>query len=404
MAKVSNLKARRVLGGVLVAVALTTAAAAQDTNLQALRTAAEAGDTGAQMAIGLALLWGPEADPPQARLFLQQAARSGDMDATRVLGEHLVGGWVMQRDVPAGLPLLQAAVAAGDAEAKVVLGSFYLYGTGLDRDSARALDLFEDAARAGNGLGLQRYGEALMWSRDDPAVAEDYLRRSGEMGVGSAWTTLAEGAMYNYLGKGSRAKFDGYAERGLTAGENRIVVLEAQRRMWGISMRASGPEAVALLEQAADAGNTEAVRFLIRLVRDGNKYNVRRQPARALGYFETYAGLLSAADRARYSIAFDAAAARSPTAYAEVAEAFERRGDLKSAAFGKDLFAANPNLAIYILQVDMKRRGVYGGPLDGMAAKSTLSALLGECPTLDDPTQCNDTVMHPDVIGALLAR
>jgi hypothetical protein len=52
----------------------------------------------------------------------------------------------------------------------------------------------------------------------------------------------------------------------------------------------------------------------------------------------------------------------------------------------------------------MRRRGLYGGPLNGLATRSTLRALWRACMTLDDSVPCRDGVMHPDVIGALLAR
>jgi len=371
-----------------------------------LEAAAEAGNPRARTSLGVALLWGlhQPADPVRARSLLEQAAQDRDSEAMRVLGEQLVAGWVFERDVATGLPLLDAAIAEGDVKAHVLLGSLHLNGIGVARDTDRALALFEAAASMGDGEGLERFGSMLMWERVDPARAEDYLRRAGEMGRGSAWTTLAEGAMYAYLGTGSRAKFSAYAEKAATAGEPRVAVLEAQRRMWGISMRASGPATIAGLEEAASQGNPEALKFLISLVRDGNRYNIRKDTAKAATYLEGFADLLTPLEIEQFSMTIDAARTRQLPDFEVLSARLQAHPELKSIWFGKELFAANPNFAIYLLQEQMRHNGTFEGEVNGLATTATLRALGTECATLQDTTRCGDSVMHPDVIGALLAR
>ncbi|MCK4712065.1 MAG: sel1 repeat family protein [Marinosulfonomonas sp.] len=373
---------------------------------QLLQEAADAGNLQAQVTLGMALLWGSygEADPARAHSLLDQAAGKGNIKALRVLGEQLIGGWVFEQDVISGRTMLEKAAATGDTEAKIVLGTFFMEGTRLNRDTDHALMLFEEAAQSGNGEGLERYGEILMWSQRDPVAAENYLRRAGELGRGTAWVTLAEGAMYAYLGGKSRAKFDGFSEKARDAGEGRIAVLEAERQMWGISMRASGPKTIAGLEEAAKAGNKDAVKFLISLVRNGNRLNIRKNTEQAKTYLDHFSALLTPAEVEQFLFTFDAVKARSTAAYKALAEDLENRPELKSLWFGKELFAANPNFAVYLLQVDMKGKGIYTGPLDGMATRSTLRAIYSECQTIRDASRCGDAVLHPDVIGALLAR
>ncbi len=373
---------------------------------QLLEEAAAAGNPQAQTTLGVALLWGlyGEADPVRARALLDQAVSNGSTKAQRVLGEQLVRGSMFDQNVELGLPMLEKAVAAGDAKAKVALGSLLLDGTSLNRDQPRALMLIEEAAASGNGKGLERFGRKLMWSKKDPALAEGYLRRAGELGRGSAWTTLAKGAMYGYLGAGSRAKFDGFAEMARDAGEDRIAVLEAKRKIWGISMRASGPEAIEGLEQAAKADNKEAVKFLIGLVRSGNNLNVRKDPVRARAYLDRFSGLLSPKEVAQLSMSIDATEVKTISEYKSVAADFYAHPELKSLSFGKELYAANPNFAMYLLQSEMKRNGIYSGTLNGLATRSTLRSIWLECQTLGNTSRCGDTIMHPDVIGELLAR
>ena len=59
---------------------------------------------------------------------------------------------------------------------------------------------------------------------------------------------------------------------------------------------------------------------------------------------------------------------------------------------------------MYVLQDNMKRNAVYSGSLNGLATRLTINSLWRECQTIKDPRSCGDAVMHPDVIGALLAR
>lgn len=375
--------------------------------LALLEEAAAAGDAQAQSALGQALLWGTmvPADPARAQSLLAAAADQGERAAQRILGENLIGGWILPADPKTGLPFLEAA-AADDSAAQISLGGFLLEGKAVPQDRRRALALFEAAAEAGDGAGLERYGADLMWSERDAAAAERYLARAGEMGRASAWATLAEGAMYGYLGGGStsRAKFAGYAEKARAAGDQRIEVLDATRQMWGISIRASGPGTVASLTEAAEAGNAEAAKALISLLRDGNKYNVRRDRAGAEAALARYTALIGPAETARATFALDLAKARSPAAWAELAPRLAADPALRGAAFGSALFAANANGATWLLQSRLKARGIYAGPLDGFAGRGTIRATYIACRSLPPGAACNDSVMRPDILGAILMQ
>ncbi len=373
-----------------------------------LSQAAGAGLDAAQLELGQAYLAGTSvaADPAKAQSLLEQAVEQGNTDAMRVLGEQLAGGWKIPRDAERGRALLEQAIAAGDVASNVTLGELMLYGNGVPKDREGALALFETAAEAGNGHGLAIYGENLMWSQRDWARAEAILTRAAELGATEAWVTLAHGAMYGYLGGGrkSRAKFDGFAEKARAAGEDEIAVYEATRNMWGINMRASGPETIARLRADADEGNVAAARFLIELLRDGNRLNLRRRPVEAQEALDTYAGLLGEKAVAQYDISLAAAKAWVPGEWAKVAAAYEARPDLKSVSFGIDMYKANENVAFYILQQRYHDAGLYNGPINGYANWPILRVINVTCRDLDRPERCQDSVMRPDVIGALLAQ
>ena len=357
----------------------------------------------------MTLIYGGEGVPKDVDAglkALKTLAEAGDVAAQRNLGEMLVGGWVAPRDVAAGRPLLEAAAAAGDSKAQLSLGTFYLYGIGLPKDMSRARSLFESAAERGEPTGLRLYGEAVMWSEQNPKLAESYLTRAGDMGQGAAWAILAEGAMYGYLGGGSssRAKFGGFAERARSMGNERIEVLDATRQMWGISMRANGPKTLDKLAKAADAGNGEAARFLIALVRDGNGMNIRKDPARATELAERYAALLSPEEQWRYSFTISAAKTKQVRVYKGLQQQLASAPSQLDKSFGEDLFKANPNFAIYLLQARMKQAGIYRGKLDGLAGNGTVKSLSRVCRQTLSRETCADDVLKAAVVGALIAK
>ncbi len=377
-----------------------------DRGAQLLADAIEVGNVEAQTTLGLALLWGVnrEVNPVRAKALLEDAAEGGDLLAVRVLGQNLLGGWVFEQDVERGMAMLEKAGDAGDPEALVSLGNSYLKRSRASADRRLALDYFERAADLGDGKGLADYGSALMWSQAGPADAEAYLRRAGEMGVGPAWTTLATGAMYGYLGHNSRSKYSDFAERGTAAGEKQIAVLDAQRQIWGISMRASGPKTLAGLEAAADAGNDVATQYLISLVRDGNGLNIRKDPDAARAYLERFSKSLSPLEVRQLGFTIDVSSTKVVPNFAALAETYNSQPDLKSVAFGEDIYAVNPNFSFFVLQQNMREKGLYDEDLNGMATPATLRGVYAECRALANPERCNDTVMRADIIGALLAR
>lgn len=376
------------------------------TDITSTSSAAEEGDAATQVELGEALLYGlsTDADPDRARVLLKAAAEDGNVRAMQILGEQLIWGWFLERDVAEGLALIEQAVSAGDAKAQVALGNLYLYGGPLKKDKSRALALFEAAAAQGDGSGLRSYGSDIMWKWSNPTAAEAYLKRAGKLGDGAAWTALAEGAMYGYFGEKQRRRFSGFAAEAVAMNETRIAVLEAQRRLYGINMRASGPMAIDGLEQAAEAGNPDAARFLIALVRDGNNYNVRKRPRQAEAYLDRFAQHLTETDKIGLAFAIKAARTWDTSHYDALAAEFDGLRSLHTTDFGKDLYAANPNLAMYILQKRWQRTGDYRGAPDGYAGEKTIRALRTACRKLPITRLCRVSVMHPDVIGQLIAR
>lgn len=329
-----------------------------------------------------------------------------DPEALQKAGEALIyAADPALRNVAGGMALLEQSAAAGNVKAMLSLGSLYLYGGGTPRNRTRALEYFEQAAASGDGSGLAQFGMMLMWGESDWSRAQKILIRAAEMGDAGAWATLAEGAMYGYLGGGrySRAKFDGYAAKARAAGNSRIEVLDAIRQMWGISMRADGPAAVAKLRAAADQGNVDAAKYLISLWRDGNGMNVQRDRTAATEAVDRYADLLTKTEIWQYSLSVDAARASDRADYAAIAAEMAAHPERITKPLGGELQKANPHATMYVLQARLQAKGLYRGPLDGLAGKGTLRAMHTACDALFDRSGCDDNLLRPDVIAALVS-
>ena len=373
-----------------------------------LNEAADAGDAAAYTKLGEIYLWGltGETDLARARDFLETAIGLDDTKAMHVLGKQLVAGEKFGQDVEAGLALLKRAAAKKETGAYVTLGKLYMSGEGVPKDSGKALAAFEAAAALGDGQGLAIMGEDMMWREAGAAKAEALLLRAAELGTTEAYVTLAQGAMYGYLSRGafSRKKYTMYSEKALEAGEGRVAILEAERSMWGIGRRASGPLTINGLAAEADNGNAQAAKFLVALLRDGNRYNVRKSTNAARDALEKYGDLFSEKEMAQFELSLNASTARTVAEFEVVAEAYASQPGLKSVRFGMDLYKANPNLAMYILQKRFKSEGTYTGSLNGYATRQTIRAMNKACAATLDMNLCNDSVMRPDVIGGLLAQ
>lgn len=379
-----------------------------EAGVQLLAAAADKGSAEAQNVLGQVYLWGTavDTDASRAERYLLAASKQGQPEAMLTLGQQLVSGGVFSPDLPTGLRWLERSAEANNSKALVALGEIYWRGKFVERDPDRAQQYFEDAAALGDGSGLTLMGTELMWREINATKAEEMLQRAGELGATEAYVRLAEGAMYGYLGGGSlsRKKYDGYAAQAMDAGENRLAVLEAERKLWGIGTRADGAEAVAILTTAAETGNADAAKYLIGLLRDGNNLNVRRSKMGAEDALNRFGDLLSEKERSQYALTLKAAAARTPERYAPVAEAFEQQSKIWSLWFGMELYKANPNVAFYILQRRLADEGKYAGALNGYATRLTLDAVNRACREKLDRSLCDDNVMRPDVIGALLAQ
>ncbi|MFC6760087.1 tetratricopeptide repeat protein [Sulfitobacter porphyrae] len=101
------------------------------------------------------------ADLPRARELAQQAADLGDGPGQRLVGIFLSDGLLQDPDPAAAAQWFALAAAQGDAAAQNRLGEAYRDGLGVDADLTRAATLFRQATTAKHQAGTCNYAQAL---------------------------------------------------------------------------------------------------------------------------------------------------------------------------------------------------------------------------------------------------
>lgn len=160
---------------------------------------------------------------------------------------------------------------------------------------------------------------------------------------------------------------------------------------------------MATLRSASDKGNVDAAKFLISLLRDGNGMNVSRDTSAATEAVKRYAGILSEAEIWQYGVSITASQARDVSGYAALGSEITTHPEWINTALGTELQKTNPRAALYVLQQRLKAKGLYRGPLDGLAGHGTLRAMYAACDRLWDRSGCDDNLLQPSVVASLIS-
>lgn len=121
-------------------------------DLSRLFEAANAGDTKAQLQLGMLSLSGQatvEQNYANAMGWFQNAAARGHAEAHAYIGLIHVQGWGVPKDAAEGVRWLNKAIELGDPHGMLMLASLYQKGNGVPQDGAEALRLLETAAAKG---------------------------------------------------------------------------------------------------------------------------------------------------------------------------------------------------------------------------------------------------------------
>lgn len=178
----------------LGAFACTLAAATP--TLEEWKTKALAGDTTAQVAVGMFYDRGDgvKQNYKEAAKWYEMAAKAGDAHGQNNLGSLYLEGAGVKKDYAKALELFRKAAAQGNANAQCSLGLMIEEGWGTAKNLPTAFDWYRKAAELGSPQAMQNlalgYINGTGVEKNDTEAVR-WLTKSAEAGLGSAQQRLA---------------------------------------------------------------------------------------------------------------------------------------------------------------------------------------------------------------------
>jgi len=279
-----------------------------------------------------------------------RAAQAGSVEGMAELGILLVEGADQTGGPGDGLLWLQKAAAEGSVKAELMLGDLHRAGRIIEPSPEAALAWYRKAIASGKSLGayvraaeLMIANPALAQSPDEPLAL---LRTAAEKGSTSAERTLGRLYLNGTLVQRDPLEARRWLEQAVSHGDATSLVIladlysgrfgdapdpAATERLLEQALASSTPkaapalaahlikagrvaDAVAVLERAGDAGNSEALIELGVMFLGGNM--VPRDLARAEGYFDRASALTGSTPKAETDLAIAFLSSGEPLAAA----------------------------------------------------------------------------------------
>jgi TPR repeat protein len=139
---------------------------------------------------------GIQHDLEKGQKLILSAAAKGDVDASRVVGQGYLSGWMGSIDPIRAAKYFRFAADRDDAKAAFFLAVLYSTGRGVAKDDLEADRLTEKAAELGNRealtfVGVRRMQAYAQGISDDPSDALKWLERATELNEPTAMLTLS---------------------------------------------------------------------------------------------------------------------------------------------------------------------------------------------------------------------
>lgn len=171
----------------MAACAVSAAPQLSAEKFQAMKSAAEKGNSDAQFLVGLQYQAGDgvDRDPQAAVTWFRRAAEAGNAEAQNALGQIYAKGGEIEANPAEARKWLRAAVDQGNTEAAYNLGQVLADGAPTAAERAEAVKWYERAADAGNVEAMCRLAECYargLGRGADPARALEWYRRAAEGG------------------------------------------------------------------------------------------------------------------------------------------------------------------------------------------------------------------------------
>ncbi len=290
----------------LVFVAAATPAKGVEPDIPQIQTRAEGGSIQQEIELASAYLTGRgvRQDEKQAAYWYEKAAESGDPEAQKEIGYFYQIGMGVPFDPVRAVHWYQLSAAGGLLSAKVDLGVAYVWGVGVSRNTSLGEQLFRESAEKGSGLGACYLGDMYysgIGVKRDLAVAKHWFELGTKLHdpraafrLGSLLSTV-EGHAQNLPRAADVLRKP--AEEGYVPAMQALGLLLVNHP----ELAKSPGEAVASLDQAANAGNWRASATLGVLARKGSGMPVDNRSA----YYHFRVATLQGGDPARQLLGND---------------------------------------------------------------------------------------------------
>ncbi len=251
-------------------------------SLSYFEKAAEAGNTGAMVAVGSRLLYGDEKgrDEKRGRALLEKAIANGDSS-----GYFALGTWQerVKEDSKAALAEFERGKDAGQTECMIQAASYYIEGKGTKKDLARGVKILETAAEAGSAQAhLMLAANALQAEKPDAATGYRHLVAAANGGLTAAQNELGLFYLSGALGvvdvSAAVSWFSRAGQANFAAAQNNLAALHER----GAGVEQSYEKAAQLYALAAQQGHAGATLALARFHAAGAATKINRPLAWAL--------------------------------------------------------------------------------------------------------------------------
>lgn len=279
---------------------------AAEPDVPQVQNRAEGGSIAHEIELGAAYLTGRgvQQDDKQAAYWYEKAAQAGDPEAQKEIGYFYQIGFGVPVDPVRAVHWYQLSASGGLLSAKVNLGVAYVWGVGVRKNPSLGAQLFREAAEKGSGLGACYLGD-LYYSgigvKQDLAAAERWFEIGTKLHEPRAAFRL--GSLL-FRGEGHVQNLPRAAEtlrKSTDAGYVPAIHALGLLLVNHPELEKSPGEAIALLNEAAEAGNWKSSVVLGALARDGNLTPMDQKSA----YYHFRIGTLQGASSAQQLVEND---------------------------------------------------------------------------------------------------
>jgi TPR repeat protein len=356
--------------------------------IEAYVRAASGGSTDASLRLGDGFSAGKIVAVDLARAFAhyRKAAESGSKTGQLRMAEMLARGQGVPQDIAAGYRMVRNLVDEQDSRALLALGDLLSRGDAGPIDAQAAIRAYEAAADAGLADAFMRLGDlyregVIVRRRADLAV--DYYRRAADAGNPYGLYALGLGYMEGQLsGYGSPADAVVLLQDAEAAGVSDAVIAIANGVLFGYGTTRDVPGALAILDEAAVAGNVSASLRLVEIYRDGivdgRTRLIRKDLDLARRYLSDVEDRLDRGASLHEAMLLDAASG-TEQAYERIFGLAQEISPRSQEALLRELLTVNANAYTYVVQSQLDRLELFSGAKTGTLDRPTIRAINSYC-------------------------